>query len=126
MDFSEPQHKKIIGIMYIVFSALGLLFVFGYDFFMENLLEIAMQEDPEVYDVMWIFELISGLVWGIAILFLIPRIIIGIGLVQERSWANIPALVYGVISLINFPLGTLLGVYAIVVFMAKPKEEIAH
>lgn len=123
MDFSEPQHKKVIGIIYIVFSALGLLGVFVYDYFMTAILEFAAMDDPGVNDAMWVFDLISGFIWAIAILFLIPRMIVGFGLAQGRKWANIPGLVFGVISLINLPLGTLLGIYAILVFTAKPADE---
>ena len=124
MDFSEPQHKKVIGIIYIIFSALGLLGIFFYDYFMTIILDFAAQEDPGVQDAAWVFELISGFIWAIAILFLVPRLIVGFGLAQGKKWANIPGLVFGVISLINIPLGTLLGIYAILVFTAKPSDEV--
>ncbi len=123
MDFSEPQHKKVIGIVYIIFSAMGLLGVFFYDFFMTAIFDYAQTNDPEFAEVSWVFDLIGSFIWGIALLFLIPRLAIGIGLAQGKSWANIPGLVFGVISLINFPIGTLVGIYAILAFTAKPKEE---
>ena len=124
MDFSEPQHKKIIGIMYIVFSALGLLCIAFYDVFMDAILDLAAQEEPEVMDKMFIFDLIAAFIWGIGLIFYLPRLIIGIGLAQGRRWANTPGLVFGIISLINIPLGTLLGSYAILAFTTKPKEEV--
>ncbi|MFT7057043.1 MAG: hypothetical protein ACJAR3_002689 [Roseivirga sp.] len=68
-------------------------------------------------------ELIGYVFWGIAIVFLIPKIIIGIGLVNQRKWANLPSIVYGIIGLINFPVGTLVGVYSILIYMAKPEDE---
>lgn len=126
MDFSEPQHKKIIGIIFIVFSIMGLIGVFLYDFFMSNIFGMAANNDPVFAEVSWIFDLINSFIWGIAILFLIPRLIIGIALAQGKSWANIPGLVYGVISLINFPIGTLIGIYAIVVFTTKHKEAVSY
>lgn len=124
MDFSEPQHKKVIGIIYIVFSALGLLGVLFYDFFMTGILEFASNENPEINNVTSFFNVIGSFIWALAILFLVPRMIVGFGLANGRKWANIPGLVFGVISLINFPLGTLLGIYAILVFTAKPKDEV--
>ncbi|WP_420387127.1 hypothetical protein [Roseivirga sp.] len=123
MNFSDPVHKKVIGVIFIVFSALGLLMLLFYDQFMGFFLGMA-QDDPGFdQDALWIFDLISSFLWGIAIIFFIPRIIIGIGLVNQRSWANVPALVYGVISLINIPIGTLLGVYCILTFTAKRRAE---
>jgi len=127
MDFSEPQHKKVIGYIYIIFSAFGLLSVLFYDYFMEFILDIAAREDPSFNeDALWVFEIVSSVIWGLAIIFLIPRLIIGFGLAQGRKWANVPGLVYGIISLINIPLGTLLGIYAILAFTAKPKEELDY
>lgn len=123
MNLTDPVHKKVIGIIFIIFSAFGLLCLAFYDQFMDVILGFAQQDadfDPQV---MWIFDLISSFLWGIAIIFLIPRIIIGIGLVNQRKWADVPALVYGVISLLNVPIGTLLGVYCILVFTAKRRAE---
>jgi len=123
MNLTDPVHKKVIGIIFIVFSAFGLLMLAFYDQLMNIILGFA-QDDPGFEpEAMWFFELISSFLWGIAIIFLIPRIIIGIGLVNQRKWANVPALVYGVISLINIPIGTLLGVYCILVFTAKKRDE---
>ena len=123
MNLTDPVHKKVIGIIFIVFSAFGLLCIAFYDQFMEFIIEIAQQDSDYDPNIEWIFELISSIVWGIAIIFFIPRIIIGIGLVNQRKWADIPALVYGVISLVNIPIGTLLGVYCILVFTAKRRAE---
>lgn len=123
MDFGEPQHKKVIGIVYIIFSVMGLFGVFFYDFFMTSILDYAAVKDPEFAEVSWIFDLIGGFIWGIALLYFIPKLAVGIGLAQGKSWANVPGLVFGVISLISFPIGTIVGVYAILTFTAKPKEE---
>lgn len=123
MNLTDPVHKKVIGIIFIIFSALALLCFAFYDQFMEFILGMAQQDadfDPQV---MWVFDLISSFLWGIAIIFFIPRIIIGIGLINGNKWANVPALVYGIISLINIPVGTLLGVYCILVFTAKRRAQ---
>lgn len=123
MDFTDPSHKKIIGIIYIIFSALGLMIVGFYDVLMSFIFGLAEANDPEFAEVSPMFDIIGAFVWGIAILFFLPRLVIGIGLSMQQNWANIPGLVYGIISLLNFPLGTLLGIYAIAVFTAKKKEE---
>ena len=125
MNLTDPSHKKIIGLIYVIFSAFWLLMLLFYDQFMDVMLDFAAREDPSLRDpdVLWIFDFISSIFWGIAIIFLIPRLIIGIGLLNKNKWADIPALIYGVISLLNFPFGTILGVYAILVFTAKKPEE---
>ena len=125
MNLTDRSHKKIIGLIYIIFSAFWLLLLVFYDQLMGVMLDFAAREDPSLNypEVMWIFNLISSIFWGIAFIFLIPRLVIGIGLLNKNKWANVPALVYGVISLLNFPFGTILGVYAILVFTAKKPEE---
>lgn len=119
MDLHDPIHKKVIGVAFIVFSVFSLAGVYFYDIFMEFVLDQAITDPDFEPEMFWIFELIDKFVWGIALLFLIPRLILGIALVTKQKWANIPSLVYGVISLINFPVGTALGVYCILVFTAK-------
>lgn len=124
MNLTDPSHKKIIGLIYIIFSAFWLLLFLFYDQFMDLMFNFAMREDPGFdQEVIWIFDIISSVLWGIALIFFIPRLVIGIGLLNKAKWANIPALVYGVISLLNFPVGTVFGVYVILVFTAKKPEE---
>lgn len=123
MNLTDPVHKKVIGVIFIVFSALGLLMLMFYDQLMSVIIGLAQDEPGFDPDAIWVFDLINSFLWGIAIIFLIPRIIIGIGLINQRRWANVPALVYGVFSLINIPIGTLLGIYCILVFTAKSKAE---
>lgn len=124
MNFADPVHKKVIGIIFVIFSAFWLIAFAFYDQFMELILEMAMEENGFDPNVLRIFEIISSVLWGIALIFFVPRLIIGIGLAREKEWANIPGMIYGVISLLNFPFGTLLGIYCMVIFTAKkPGEE---
>ena len=124
MNLTDPSHKKIIGLIYIIFSAFWLLLFLFFDQFMDLMFEFAMLDDPNFdEDMLWVFDIISSIFWGIAILFFVPRLVIGIVLLNKAKWAKIPALVYGVISLLNFPVGTVLGVYVILVFTAKKPEE---
>ena len=124
MNFTEPSHKKILGILFIAFSALGLLGLVFYDFFIDFILNMAtLDNDPIPMEAMWIFDFIDSILWAIAILFLIPKIVIGFGLVNGRKWAMMPALVYGIIGIISFPVGTLIGVYSILIYTAKASDE---
>ncbi len=57
--------------------------------------------------------LISGLVAGLSI----PGLIAGAGMLARKSWARVLGIVVSVLTLINFPVGTLIGGYAIFVLM---------
>jgi len=123
MNLQDPVHKKVIGISFIVFSALWLLSLTFFDAFMDFFMDRAIEESGGDPDVFFVFDIINSIFWGLTILFFIPRLILGIALVSGQKWANIPSLVYGVVSLINFPVGTALGIYCILVFTAKKPEE---
>ena len=123
MDLHDPVHKKVIGVTFIVFSLFSLVGIYFYDLFMDFFLERAIMEDPDApTEIMWLFNFLESFIWAIALLFLVPRLILGIALVTKQKWANVPSLVFGIISLLNFPVGTALGVYCVLVFTAKPKS----
>lgn len=123
MNLLDPFHKKVIGIFFIVFSSLWLLPMVFLDQVFEFIQERALEESPGNESVLFVSDIISSIFWGITILFFIPRLILGVALVTGQKWANIPSLVYGIISLLNFPVGTILGVYCIMVFTAKKEDE---
>lgn len=121
MDLHDPIHKKVIGVSFIVFSVFSLVAIYFYDIFMEFIIEKAQEEADFDPDMRWVFSFIDSFVWAIALLFLVPRLLLGIALTTGQKWARIPSMVFGIISMMNFPVGTALGVYCILVFTAKEK-----
>ncbi len=57
--------------------------------------------------------MIGGLVIGLSI----PALVAGIGVLARKSWARILGIIVSVFALISFPIGTLIGIYAIFVLM---------
>ncbi|MCI0660076.1 MAG: hypothetical protein L0220_03280 [Acidobacteria bacterium] len=51
-----------------------------------------------------------------------PGLIGGIGLLNKRNWARILVLILACINLLNFPLGTALGIYSIWV-LVQPEAK---
>jgi hypothetical protein len=47
----------------------------------------------------------------------IPSVLAGIGVLLRREWGRIMALVVGILSLIDLPIGTAIGVYSIWLLM---------
>lgn len=47
----------------------------------------------------------------------------GLGLLQRQDWGRILAIVLGVISLINIPFGTALGVYTLWVLVSPGADQ---
>jgi hypothetical protein len=61
---------------------------------------------------------------GLLLAFAIPFFITAWGLFNFKPWARIAGIILGALSLIHVPLGTLLGVYALVVLFQKETEKL--
>lgn len=114
-------HKKVLGTFYIVFGILHILFsLMGY-YLLWRIIDFADVPD-EVYDIvriagMWIgyFIIITSFL----------AIIGGAGMLNGKRWSKILLLALGCIFLFLLPIGTILGIYTIVVFLSD-KEETMH
>lgn len=111
-------HIPIIGWLFIVCSTL-LLAIGVIGFFFLNSIGI-VSGDPQA-------TLILGIVgtWGglLFLLLALPGFLAGYGLLQRKEWGRILAIVVAFLNLLNFPLGTLLGVYALWVLLQTSANE---
>lgn len=53
----------------------------------------------------------------------IPGIIAGYGLLKRRNWGRVLGIIVAILNLLNFPIGTLLGGYALFVLMQTSASE---
>ena len=64
-----------------------------------------------------LIDLIPILIPLVAIIFwslvALTGIIGGVGLLKRKAWARVVAMIFAVVSLLNIPIGTAFGVYAI-------------
>jgi hypothetical protein len=73
-----------------------------------------MEAEPELCPVSAIFGIIAFF-WGLfGVGYGAFQILIGVFLGKGRGWARIAALVVGILSLFNVPIGTVLGVLCLV------------
>jgi hypothetical protein len=101
------QHVSILGWMYIfihsfflVVAAFVLLLVTGVGL---------ATEDPEARSVLLVVGPAVGVLLGALAL---PGLAAGYGLLTRQPWGRILAIVVGILGLVNFPLGTAVGLYA--------------
>jgi Ni,Fe-hydrogenase I cytochrome b subunit len=102
------KHINVVAILHIGFSILGLL-IDGVLFTLFVLLGSFIQEP----DAQVVFGIIAKVVMVVLVVLNIPGIIAGIGLLKRKEWARILTLILSVLDLINFPIGTAVGVYSI-------------
>lgn len=118
------SHKRVLGILYVISGALTILILAGVSLFFNAIFGFAMQEVDA--DERWVLELIQTIMQFLPIiliiLFGVPSIIAGIGLLNQQKWALLLALILGCFKLFNFPIGTALGVYTIWVYAEDQKQ----
>lgn len=121
------NHKKILGILYVVSGSLQMLFIFGLSMFVSTIMAfVANEVDPHEAAIIELVGSILRFLPGVIILFFsLPSIIAGIGLLYKQKWAFILALILGCFKLFSFPIGTALGIYTIWVYAedTKPSKQ---
>lgn len=112
------QHVTVLGWILIgvhaIFLAIGV-FVFAL------LLSIGAVSGSG--DALAILSLVATFVAALMALLALPGILAGYGLLNRKPWGRILAVVVAAINLVNFPLGTILGVYALWVLLQRASEE---
>lgn len=119
------HHATLVSILHIVYSAMNLLvagFVAGLSLVADRVLRILIREHVIApHDVpLELLELLPPLLVVVALAIAVcslPGLIAGFAYLRHREWARITLLVVSFFSLINIPLGTLLGGYSIWVLM---------
>ena len=112
MQHDMQQHITVLGWLYIVCHALFLI-VGGFVFVLLTGIGFG-SGDAEAARILPIVGIAVGLLLAALAL---PGLAAGYGLLRHKPWARILALVVGVLSLLNFPLGTIIGIYTFVVLM---------
>lgn len=110
--------KKILGIIFIIAGALLIVFL---SLVSAILYAIPFTPfTPPVTDIPGFFKIISlaGSIMMVLMLAL-PSVIVGVGLIRKKLWANDLILPLGCFYLLFFPLGTAIGIYGLVVFFSN-------
>jgi hypothetical protein len=119
MDQREiEQHVTIVGWLLIVghaiFLAIGI-------FALVLLVGVgAVSGDPNAWAIL---SLVGISVAALMTLLAVPGIAAGYGLLKRWSWGRILAIVIAVLGLVNFPIGTAIGVYALWVLLQQAATE---
>ena len=115
------SHVRLLAILQIVYASIGLMLgvavalVFGG---IATVVGFSASLDDSVVAVP-ILATIGGVAASIILMLSLPRLIAGIGLLKYRNWGRILTFVVSVIGLLDFPVGTGLGVYALWVLLHR-------
>ncbi|HEX8459100.1 MAG TPA: hypothetical protein VF656_17535 [Pyrinomonadaceae bacterium] len=102
------QHITILGWLYVVLGVLGLLA----GVFVLLVLGGAglISGDAQAAALMSGIGLFIAVIVGV---LSVPGIIAGWGLLKRKSWSRLLAIIIGALNILNFPIGTALGIYTI-------------
>ncbi len=117
-------HKRILGILFIVsgmFQIIGMIFLTA---LLSVILPLAFGhlDFKEQWVLVWIIPFVRFISVFVIVLFAIPSIIGGWGVLQEKKWAMTLVLVLGCFKLFSFPIGTALGIYTIWVYTEEHRR----
>jgi hypothetical protein len=114
-------HVKVLGVLFIVVSALGTLgaFLVATVFGVAGVATAARTSGSDAAIALPIIGLAGTALTMYLLALSLPGLAAGIGLLKYKPWARILAIVLSVLHLINFPIGTILAAYALYVLFSE-------
>jgi len=119
-------HVKVLGILHIVFGALGILVGLGLLVLFGGIAGIveATATSQDAHIAIPILSIVAWALFGLLFIISIPGVIAGMGLLQFQNWARILTIVLSALDLLNVPIGTALGVYGLWVLLSSGTEQL--
>ena len=108
-------HVQVLAILQIVYASMGILLgivVFLLFGGIASVVGISASIDESLVAVP-VLTIIGGIASSVLILLSLPRLIAGIGLARFHNWGRILTFVVSIVGLIDFPIGTGLGIYGL-------------
>jgi len=111
------QHIKILAWLHIVGHAIFLV-IGGFLFTLLTGIG-AVSGDAEALAILTVVGTSLGVLLA---LLAIPGMVAGYGLLKRRAWGRYLAIVVGIFNLINFPIGTVIGAYTLIILLQNSAE----
>ena len=112
------QHVTVLGWLHII-GNLFFLVIGGFVFFLLSGIG-AVSGDAQAVAVL---SVVGIFVAGLLTVLGLPGIVAGFGLLARKGWARYLAIVLGLLNLINFPIGTVVGAYTLWVLMQEKAAD---
>jgi hypothetical protein len=118
-------HVKVVGVLNIVFGVLGLcLAVLMFVIFGGVAGVVAADGDPDAVIAVPIIGITGAALVSFLVVWSLPGIIVGWGLLKRKAWARIGGIIVAILSLFAVPVGTMFGGYALWVLFSKDTERL--
>ena len=120
------SHVKVLGVLYLTLSALalaGALFLLIVMGGTAGIVGVAADAEDAAIAIP-VLGIAGTALAMVLIVFAVPGLVTGYGLLKYKSWARIAGIVLSALNLINFPFGTLLGAYGLWVLLTRETEHL--
>lgn len=118
-------HVKVLGVLQLVFGGFGLLIALGMGMGFSILgAFVGASGDPDAQVGGAVLGLLGAAAAGLFGVCGALGVACGIGLLMFKSWARILGIVFCALSLIEFPFGTVIGIYGLWVLFNKETEAL--
>src|SRR6478672_2886287 len=119
-------HVKVLGVVYLAVGGCMLLAALFLFLTMGGVAGIvgATAEPHDAAIAIPILGIAGTALATLLTVFALPSLITGYGLLNFKPWARVVGIVLSAISLINIPIGTLVGAYGLWVLLNKETEHL--
>lgn len=108
-------HVRALAVLQIVYASMGLLLGVAVFLLFGGIATVVgfNASLDESFVAVPVLTLIGGIASSVLILLSLPRLLAGIGLLKLQNWGRILTFVVSILGLVDFPIGTGLGIYAL-------------
>ena len=116
-------HVKVVGILWIIWGALGLIIGI---FVASILIGAGLIANIESGDTepLGILTIIATFITGLFLILSLPDIIVGIGIMKRKQWGRILGFILAALNLLSIPFGTALSIYTFFVLLSPESQKI--
>jgi hypothetical protein len=113
-----PTHVNVLGWMYILANVFFVIVGVMLYFLLRGIGGIT-----DDFTTMRVLSIVGIFLMVVLTALGIPGILAGVGLLQRKQWGRILSLVVAFFSLVNVPLGTILGIYTFIVLLPAEASD---
>jgi hypothetical protein len=109
---TSEDHNKYLAYAHLGYGAFQLFMAFAISFFLYFIFSVMDGTGPRGdAPPMSLIAMVIAFTLFFQLLFSVPSIIAGFGLLKRKNWAKTASIIAGVLSAMSFPLGTAVCVY---------------
>jgi hypothetical protein len=118
-------HVKVVAVLFIILGVVGVIGALFSSALFGALTLAGLPHGGAGFPISSLVLGLTGLAFTAWLLLLsIPSIVCGWGLLKMRRWARLVGIILAVLTVFRFPLGTVVGVYALWVLLQRDTEAL--